>query len=177
MAKVFIFRGFSGTGRVWNAKNGATRRELVFIVNEKDFPEDIEVPEDHPVIGKVGFLDKGNHSFVFLNKSEKDDTVIGIFKNADEGDIIFPKDKVIFQAESHGGYGGRWSTLAVVKEGAFVEVTTYKNRRPSTYYRLTPNGWKCLGTKADIIAKAPVDSDAMDLATELGLFEEAQVVE
>jgi len=64
--------------RLWTAKNGATRRSLV-IVNKLSLQE-----ETNEILGKVGYLDKGNHSFIFLNSvstydHDQDPRIVGIY--------------------------------------------------------------------------------------------------
>jgi len=75
MATIFLNAGIAATERPWSAKNGATRRELV-LVNKTGR----EVAAGEALNASLGFLDKGNHSFIFLNPQRGEDSrVLGIF--------------------------------------------------------------------------------------------------
>ena len=164
MAKVFINREISGKGRAWSAKNGATRRELVLIVNDKDFPNGLEGDSFE---AKVGWLDKGNHSFIFINKAQKlSDKVIGIFLNSKYAYQVYG-GKELFSNYSIGGYGNSCSQFGIYTEGTIIEENTYKNRRPKTYWALIKKGWVCLGTQANIMASLS-DPNSAYVAEKMG---------
>lgn len=137
MAKVFCNSrlDLSKEGQVWSASNGATRRTLVVInkINGSDQAVCFNA--------QVGFLDKGNHSFIFINPArEGDNRVFGLFLNSDYAYQVL-EGKEVFTNYSQGGYGNSCSQFGIYEVGALLEVNTYKNRQTPSYYRLTVNGW------------------------------------
>ncbi len=120
---------------IWSAKNGAKRRHLQ-LINKVISSENINT-----VNAKIGVLDKGNHSFIFLNEPRpNDERILGIFLNSGYGYSIISGTE-IFTNSSVGGYGNSESKFGVYEPGTILEVHTYKHRRPSTYFKLTLNGW------------------------------------
>lgn len=126
--------------RIWCAQNGATRRQLV-IVNK--LGENSPKEPAYNFRADIGFLTKGNHAFIFLNKEKNpnDTRVFGMFVNANYGYELVAGDE-IFAASSVGGYGNAESKFGIYKIGTLIKVHTYKNRRPPQYYRLTASGWE-----------------------------------
>lgn len=164
---IYFNEKIEGKGKVWERQNGLTRRTLVLIVNEKDFPDGINGKQ---VRGRIGWLKKGNHSFIFINKEKyPSDKVVGIFLNRQYGYSVCPREAhtfeemqknpegakspyQIFSSSSYGGPGNSESRFGIYKVGTVIEVFTYKYRSPFTYYLLTEKGWVKMGTKADILA-------------------------
>lgn len=154
--KVFFNQGLPAKGesekfpeQVWVAQNGATRRTLV-VINKTG----MEIPANQPFRCQLGFLNKGNHSFIFINPPRKgDNRTMGVFLNTAQGfDVInkygaeAEKDGVVFSASSVGGYGNSESRMAVIRPGFFVAENSYKNRRGYYYWRFDPEeGWIDLG--------------------------------
>jgi hypothetical protein len=120
---------------VWEACNGATRTRLK-IINKTSLQGRMKSFE-----ASLGTYENGRNSFIFLNKSKSgDNRILGLFLNAAYGFTV-REGRELFSASSVGGYGNSESKIAVYELGALVEVHTYKDRRPSTFYRLTENGW------------------------------------
>ncbi len=142
--KLFVNVELNENERAWEAQNGATRRTLV-IVNKTGK----RIIPDEFVFVNVGTLDKGNHSFIFLNnpvsgvKTEAE--VLGLFLNKQYGYKCLNEEDEIYAKSSVGGYGNSESKMGLYKLGAIIKVNTYKNRRGYHYYKLTENGWKYLG--------------------------------
>jgi hypothetical protein len=126
----------------WSAKNGATRRTLLIInklypginqVNNELFLDNIEC--------SVGYLDKGNHSFIFINPPKKDDSrTVGLFLNSSYSYTLI-SGKELYSNSSSGGYGNSCSTFGLYEVGTVLKEHTYKNRKSASYYELTENGW------------------------------------
>jgi hypothetical protein len=144
MAKIIFNRELDFNGeKIWTAKNGATKRELVLVNKLGD------LGKKEVIIGKVGWLNKGNHSFIFLNQSEKTEKVLGIFLNS-QYSYTLKKGKEIFSNSSVGGYGNSESKFGIYELGTILEVHSYKHRRGNDYYELRSSGWNFLGTDIPI---------------------------
>ena len=159
--RLFVNEEIQGAGgtresqNVWSAQNGATRRTLVVINTTKQEGKELKVD--------VGTLDKGNHSFIFLNPEKKSDTnrVVGLFLNRSYGYTVVeehsPEDAEIYTASSVGGYGNSESKFGLYKVGTILAVHSYKHRQGDTYWKLTESGWEELGR--DI----PLSSDEINI--------------
>lgn len=138
MAKVFLNKSlnFTNEGEIWSAKNGATRRELK-VINKISAGENVDFVE-----AQLGKLDKGNHSFIFINEAKKNDNrIIGVFLNSSYAyDIV--EGNEIFSNYSSGGCGNSCSQFGIYELGTLLKVHTYKNRKPASYYKLTEKGWQ-----------------------------------
>jgi hypothetical protein len=136
MAKIYsnIELTLNEQGKIWSVSNGATRRTLVVINNIN------EQPGNH-FRAKLGTLDKGNHSFIFINEEKNtDDRVLGLVLNSAYSYQVLEGNE-LFTNYSSGGYGNSCSRFGIYELGALIEVNTYKNRNTSSYFRLTENGW------------------------------------
>lgn len=137
MAKVFFNQSlnFTNEGEIWSKKNGATRRELK-VINKIKAGEQIE-----SIDCQLGFLDKGNNSFIFVNAPKPEDKrILGVFLNGSYSyDVV--EGKEIFCNHSSGGYGNSCSSFGIYELGTLLKVHTYKNRQPARYYKLTECGW------------------------------------
>lgn len=124
-------------GAIWSASNGATRRTLILINKIKGY--EVERSE---FFAQIAFLDKGNHSFIFLNQSKQEDKrVFGLFLNKSYSfDLVSGKE--LFSNTSSGGYGNSCSKFGIYEVGTILKEHTYKNRNTPTYYRLTEDGWQ-----------------------------------
>lgn len=136
MAKIYsnIELSLDQQGEIWSASNGATRRTLVVInkINEQ--------PGNY-FRAKLGTLDKGNHSFIFINEEKgTDERILGLFLNSAYAYQVL-EGKELFTNYSSGGYGNSCSQFGIYEVGTLLEVNTYKNRKTPLYYRLTKNGW------------------------------------
>lgn len=136
MAKIYsnIELSLDQQGEIWSASNGATRRTLVVInkINEQ--------PGNY-FRAKLGTLDKGNHSFIFINEEERnDERVLGLFLNSEYGYQVLEGNE-LFTNYSLGGSGNSCSQFGIYEVGTLLEVNTYKNRNTPSYYRLTESGW------------------------------------
>ena len=121
----------NGNGQIWSAKNGATRRTLVVIS---------KIPFSGNVIqGKLGFLQKGNHAFIFINEGESRENY-GLFLNSSYGYTLLEGEE-IFGDSSAGGYGNSCSRFGIYRIGALIKAHTYKNRHTPSFSRLTETGW------------------------------------
>jgi hypothetical protein len=139
MAKVILNKKLNfDKERIWTAKNGATRRELVLVNKLGD------IGKTKSVVSKVGFIKKGNTSFIYLNPSEKTDKTIGIFLCESYG-YTLKKGEEIFVSSSYGGYGNSESKFGIYELGTILEVHSYKHRRGDNYYELRSSDWKFLG--------------------------------
>ncbi len=118
--------------RAWSAKNGATRRELI-VVNK------IGVEIESGADCRIGKLDKGNHSFLFINPGH-DDRVLGVFLCGEYGYTV-KEGEELWTSSSIGGYGNSESRIGIYGMGTLIYTHTYKNRQTGTYYRLTELGW------------------------------------
>ena len=125
--------------RAWSAKNGATRRELV-IINKLGK----EINAGIGIDCRVGKLDKGNHSFLFINPGH-DDRVLGVFLNNAYGYTV-KEGEELWTASSIGGYGNSESRMGIYTVGTLIYNHTDKNRQTVSYYRLTDNGWEFIPT-------------------------------
>jgi len=160
MAKIFLNIKLKENemykSKIWSAKNGATRRELVVIINDKDFPNGISGKDlNKGFIGRLGWLDKGNHSFIFINKDKNnsDKNSYGIFLNSEYSFKVTPEENVIYSNSSVGGYGNSESKFAIIKPNTVIEEFTYKYRRPSNYTYFDKNeGFINLGSESKIFS-------------------------
>lgn len=136
MAKIYsnIELSLDQQGEIWSASNGATRRTLVVInkINEQ--------PGNY-FRAKLGTLDKGKHSFIFINEEKgTDERILGLFLNSDYAYQVL-EGKELFTNYSSGGSGNSCSQFGIYEVGTLLEVNTYKNRNTPSYYRLTESGW------------------------------------
>ncbi|MBS0646815.1 MAG: hypothetical protein JSR97_09550 [Verrucomicrobia bacterium] len=136
MAKIFsnVKLDLSKDGQIWSVSNGATRRTLVTVNKTIGYENSTEF------YAQLGYLDKGNHSFIFLNEPKTDARILGIFLNSDYGYQIL-EGKEIYSSCSQGGYGNSCSMFGIYEVGSLIEVNTYKNRNTPSYFRLTESGW------------------------------------
>ena len=137
MAKIFLNMelDLSKEGQIWEVSNGATRRTLVVINKTQGYENSILF------YAQLGFLDKGNHSFIFLNQpKENDNRVLGIFLNSSYAYQVLEGNE-IYSNHSQGGYGNSCSMFGIYEVGTLLEVNTYKNRQTPDYFRLTEDGW------------------------------------
>lgn len=136
MAKIYSNQELSldTEGEIWEASNGATRRTLILINKTNQAPA-------KAFRAALGKLDKGNHSFIFLNEEKNnDERVFGLFLNNAYGYQLVEGTEVYTNC-SVGGYGNSCSQFGIYEMGAVLEVNTYKNRNTPTYYKLTEQGW------------------------------------
>ena len=135
MARIFCNYSILNGEKI-EVKNGATRRTLV-LINKTG--QDIE--KNTPFAGDLGFLNKGNHSFVFINEPRKsnDNRTLFIIMNQAYG-ITVHNANPLFKEVSTGGYGNSESTLAVLPLGCIVEKHSYKNRNTPSFIELTETG-------------------------------------
>ena len=136
MAKIYsnIELNLEQQGEIWIASNGSTRRTLVIInkINEQ---------KGNVFRAKIGTLNKGNHSFIFLNEETgEDNRVLGLFLNTSYSYQVLEGNE-LFSNYSEGGQGNSCSKFGIYEIGTLLEVNTYKNRNTSSYYRLTDEGW------------------------------------
>jgi hypothetical protein len=123
---------------VWQRQNGATRRTLVLINKIRGLGEADKIEN-----AKVGFLNKGNHAFIFINppdKGQHDDRILGIFLNSKYGYSVLEGEE-LYGNYSQGGPGNSCSQFGIYTPGTLIEVDTYKHRTTPRYYRLTETGW------------------------------------
>jgi hypothetical protein len=134
MAKVFFNQDFNN----WSASNGATRRTLKVVSKLTTINEDLSIP----ICCSLGTLDKGNHSFIFVNepKSNSDNRILGVFLNTSYGYSVH-KGKELYSNNSVGGVGNSESKFGIYEVGTILEIDTYKNRQSASYMQLTENGW------------------------------------
>ena len=135
--------------RAWEASNGATRRNLV-IINKLG----VEIPANCPVQCRIGVLDKGNTSFIFINPGT-DERVLGLFLNRSHGFVVQDSSLEVFAAASFGGPGNSESKMGVYLEGALIEEHSYKNRRPAALSILKNSGGEYV-PEEELIADAEV---------------------
>jgi len=140
--KVFINIELGEKEREWTAQNGAKRRTLV-LVNKGNF-------EGSLVKADIGYLDKGRHSFIFLNREKQpSEKIVGIFLNRTYGYTIVsdhsPEGAVLYGNYSVGGYGNSCSQFGIYKLGTVLAEHSYKNRKGERYWKLTEKGWEFLG--------------------------------
>jgi len=138
MAKVYFNKPLDFINEVvWSACNGATRRELKVINKIKKAGEQINC-----VNCQLGFLDRRNHSFIFMNEPKPEDNrILGLFlNNSYSYDLV--EGKEIYSNYSAGGYGNSCSSFGIYEVGTLLKVHTYKNRNAPSYYKLTADGWK-----------------------------------
>lgn len=136
MAKIFCNINLDFSKEVmWKAQNGATRRTLV-VINKC-----ISDKETNTFEARLGYLDKGNHSFIFINAPKNNDNrILGLFlNNSYSYDVI--EGTEIYSNYSLGGYGNSCSKFGIYTLGTILEVYTYKFRNTSSYFKLTENGW------------------------------------
>lgn len=126
---------------LWEAKNGATRITLK-LINKLNHSSWIA---PNLAICRVGYLDKGNHSFIFLNEDgRKDETIRGIFLCNGYGYTVISGEE-LFWNSSVGGYGNSESKFGIYSLNTIIALHTYRNRNGNHYYQLKENGWIYLG--------------------------------
>jgi hypothetical protein len=136
MAKIFCnYRLNFSEEIVWQACNGATRTRLK-IINKTVLKGQMAVFE-----ASLGTYENARSSYLFLNPAKNgDNRVLGLFLNSEYG-FTLREGRELFAASSVGGYGNSESRMGIYEMGALIEVHTYKNRRPSTFFKLTETGW------------------------------------
>ena len=143
MAIIHVNEKIKNREEAWKASNGKTRPTLV-VVNKAGV-------EGKTFRASLGTLHKGNHSFIFINEEKKpDDRVLGIFLNSHCGYAVVeehsPEGAEIFSGSSEGGPKNSESKFGIYKLGTTIEVFSYANRGGETFFRLTEEGWECLGS-------------------------------
>lgn len=136
MAKIYsnIKLDLNKQNQIWKAQNGQTRRTLIVINKINQEPSFV-------FHAKLGVLNKGNHSFIFINEEKnQDNRILGLFLNNSYGYRVLEGNE-IFGNYSIGGPGNTCSQFGIYEVGTLLEVYTYKNRNTPSYYRLTDNGW------------------------------------
>lgn len=136
-------------------KNGATRRTLVVTMPAGDKTE-LQVKD--PIIeGTVSLLDKGNHSFFFINPSSQPCEDRGVFICSDYGVTVrtpngeLAGEDTFRYRSSRGGYGNSESVVVVAIKECYIYEHSYKHRRGDTIWHYQPSkGWECLGKDAPI---------------------------
>jgi hypothetical protein len=139
---------------LWTRKNGATRRTLS-LINKSN------IKGEHQVIEGVslGYLDKGNHSFIFINNEKNpNNKIVGIALCSDYGYRVV-KGTELYTSSSVGGYGNSESRFGIYEVGTILAYDTYKSRRGELYYKLTPEGWIFLGYDTPIEEDGDVITD------------------
>jgi hypothetical protein len=136
MAKVFCNHPLTFSEEVvWEACNGATRTRLK-LINKTSIRGQMAV-----FAASIGTYENGRNSFIFLNPPKiGDNRILGLFLNAAYGFTV-REGKELFSASSVGGYGNSESKFGVYEVGTLIEVHTYKDRRPSNFFKLTTDGW------------------------------------
>lgn len=120
----------------WTAQNGKTRRTLVLI--NKLVGQNLCT---NSFVAKIGTLDKGNHSFIFLNhQTNYDKRILGLYLNKTYGYSVH-SGKELYSAKSIGGGGNCQSMMGIYTLGTVLEVHSYKFRQSPTYVKLTETGW------------------------------------
>lgn len=131
--KIFVNRSIKKDGKI-ELQNGATRRTLV-VVNKSG----MDIEANIAFNGAIGTLNKGNHSFIFLNapnkKSRDDKRTMFVLADSGYGVRIHFLDDTPFNffEVSTGGYGNSESTIAVIEGEQVVEYFSYKYRTSSSY--------------------------------------------
>ena len=134
----------------WRAKNGATRRTLK-VINKAGV-------EGKRFQAQLGTLNKGNHSFIFINKPNVgDNRIMGLFVNSAQGYEVVeehsPENAAVFENSSYGGPGNSCSQFGIYQIGTVLAEFTYKGRQGKNYWVLNKNGWEYLGKDV------PLDND------------------
>lgn len=145
MAKVWLSEKLNFENeRIWTACNGATRRRLVVVNTLGAIGESVNFIE-----AQLGFLNKGNHSFIFINPPRKDDDrTLGLFLCRGYGYRVVEGEE-LFTASSVGGPKNSESRFGVYTPGTLIACASYGMRRGETFYRLDPeHGWLWLGDDA-----------------------------
>lgn len=135
--KIFVNQSLEKGGKI-ELQNGATRRTLM-VVNKTGADIEANIAFE----GAIGTLNKGNHSFIFLNtpnkKSRDDERTMFVLADAGYGiDVYYSADHpddtpVKFLETSVGGYGNSCSTIAVIEGEQIIEYFSYKHRTSSAY--------------------------------------------
>jgi hypothetical protein len=149
MSIVFFNSSISNQETAWSMSNGATRRVLK-IINKTG--KELEANKPHKV--SLGFLDKGNHSFIFVNpENKKDDKSLAVFMNGSYG---YQTDtKPIFENYSSGGYGNSCSQFGIYNINTLFSINSYKNRTGKGYIKFTEKGFESL-KEEDIIKEEEI---------------------
>jgi len=123
-------------GTVWSASNGATRRKLQIINKLPAGSGQVKT-----IDCQVGTLDKGNHSFIFLNPAKPEDKrILGVYTNTSYGYSVVEGTE-IYGNYSSGGPGNSCSQFGIYEVGTILKIATYKNRRPPYYVKFEKTGW------------------------------------
>ena len=145
MAKIFVNRPIDlSVERAWTAQNGSTKHTLV-LISKLGETGPTTVP-NVPITAMYGKLIKGNHSFIYLNPPSEfpaagdDNRILGIFLNEECGYEV-KEGEELFASSSIGGPDNSESKFGIYEEGTLLYVTTYMNRKPASYHKLTSNGW------------------------------------
>ncbi len=120
--------------RAWRRKNGRTRRELL-VINKLGQ----EIEKGKAIDCRIGKLDKGNSSFLFLNK-EYEKRTLGIFLNDYCGFSLIEGEE-LWSSISTGGAKNKKSKMGIYVVNSVLEVHTYNNNRPSSFFKLGKEGW------------------------------------
>lgn len=145
MAKIFFNLPIGKEERAWEVSNGATRTNLV-LVNKTGR----ECKADGYLIASIGFLNKGNHSFLFINPQtgSNDPRTLGVFLNNRCGYRVVSGEE-LFSASSVGGPGNSESKFGVYSSGTVIASATYKMRDGENFWVLNAvNGWEFIGKDA-----------------------------
>jgi hypothetical protein len=133
---------------IWKAQNGSTKRTLVVIAN--GLANQFSLREDEVTANLVngnhircsfGYLEKGNHSFIYLNKPSPNEyhKVFGLFLNNEYGYSLY-KGKTFFEGSSVGSRTEE-SKFGLYSVGTVLEVFGH-NHTSSKFYELRKdNGW------------------------------------
>jgi hypothetical protein len=134
-----------GKERIWSAQNGATRRSLVVVSTLR-----LEAKDVQGIFARLGWLDKGNHSFIYLNPEKINSRrIVGLYLCAGYGYRVI-RGKEYYTASSVGGYGNSESRFGLYEPGTIIAEDSYKGRQGEDYYRLTAEKWEFLGTDVAI---------------------------
>lgn len=124
-------------------KAGATRRNLV-IINKTGVDFDANIGYNL----NLGTLDKGNHSFLFINKPKKDKN------NSSKSYGVFFKAGYDFEVleDADGNNRAVWfnksvaareaGILGTFRPGAVIREWTFKRRSGAIYWYFTGEEWK-----------------------------------
>jgi len=145
--KVFFNYELPANEQAWEACNGTVRRKLMIINNLGR-----EIPSREPVDCQLAFLNKGNHSFIFINPGRPgDDRIKGVFMDKGYG-LRVHEGKEIFSACSTGGPKNSESTFGIYEAGTILALDSYDSRQGESFTKLDPvKGW-IDGSLAEIFA-------------------------
>ena len=145
---VVFNRKISAEERAYFYKAGATRQNLL-IINKLGR----EIEANTPIDARLGHLDKGKHSFLFVNPGKSKKT-LGVL--VDTGYLFEVVRGSVWHGTSEAAL--EEGIIGIFEPGAVIKDWTYKRRQGCYYWHFDGKEWKRLD-EAGAIEAGIVDVD------------------